>query len=149
MTSSMATRVEDYLQELPEERRQVIVSVRNLINDCLPEGYAESMASGMISWVVPLSRYPFTYNKQPLSFVSLAAQKNNFALYLMCACMDPNKDELLRGAYRAADKRLDMGKSCLRFRHREDLFDDAIVRLVASTPVDETIRGYESSRTRA
>ncbi len=149
MASSKTTCVEDYLQELPPGRRQVIASIRDLINENLPEGYEETMAFGMISWVIPLSRYPVTYNKQPLPYVSLAAQKNNYALYLMCAYMNPKSDELLRGAYQAAGKRLDMGKSCLRFRHREDLLDEAIVRLVASTSVDETIRRYEASRAKA
>ena len=146
MVSSKAAHVKDYLQELPSERREVIASVRDLINEHLPEGYEETMASGMISWVIPLSRYPLTYNKQPLPYVSLAAQKNNYALYLMCAYMSPENDERLRAAYKDAGKRLDMGKSCLRFRHREDLLDKAIVRLITSTSVDETIRRYEASR---
>lgn len=148
MASSKATRVEDYLQELPPERRQVMGSVRDLVNQHLPEGYEEIMASGMISWVIPLSRYPVTYNKQPLPYVALAAQKNNYALYLMCAYVSPEDDGILRDTYEAAGKRLDMGKSCLRFRHREDLIDEAIVRLIASTSVDETIRRYEASRTK-
>lgn len=148
MTSSTAASVEDYLQELSPERRQVITSVRDLINSHVPEGYEEMIGFGMINWVVPLSRYPVTYNKQPLSYVSLAAQKNNFALYLMCAIMNPKSEELLRSAYKAADKRLDMGKSCLRFRRREDLLDDTILRVIASTSVDETIQRYEGSRTR-
>ncbi|HET9034208.1 MAG TPA: DUF1801 domain-containing protein [Dokdonella sp.] len=148
MASSKATRVEDYLQELSTERREVIASVRDLINRHLPDGYVETMASGMISWVIPLSRYPVTYNKQPLPYVALAAQKNNYALYLMGAYMNAEDDGSLREAYKTAGKRLDMGKSCLRFRHREDLLDEAIERLIASTPVDETIRRYEASRTR-
>ncbi len=149
MASSKAACVEDYLQELPPERRRVMASVRDLINSHVPDGYEETMAYGMINWVVPLSRYPVTYNRQPLSYASLAAQKNNFALYLMCAAMNPKNDELLRSAYKSADKRLDMGKSCLRFRSREDLLDDAIVRLIASTSVDETIQRYEGSQTGA
>lgn len=146
MVSSRASSVEDYLQELPPQRRQVIASVRDLINKHLPKGYEESMAFGMISWVIPLSRYRVTYNKQPLGYVALAAQKNNYALYLMCASMSPEDDNNLRGAYKAAGKRLDMGKSCLRFRHREDVLDEAIAGLLASTSVDETIRRYEASR---
>ena len=149
MASSKATCVADYLRELPEARREVIASVRDLINRHLPDGYEETMAWGMISWVIPLSRYPITYNKQPLPYVALAAQKNNYALYLMCAYMGPEDDKLLRSAYKTAGKRLDMGKSCLRFRRREDLLDGAIERLIASTSVDESIQRYEASRTRA
>ncbi len=146
MVSSKANNVQDYLQELSPERREVIASVRDLVNKHLPKGYEETIASGMISWVIPLSRYPVTYNKQPLGYVALAAQKNNYALYFMCAYMSALDDENLRGTYEAAGKHLDMGKSCLRFRKREDLLDKAIARLVASTSVDETIRRYEAAR---
>lgn len=149
MANSKATRAEDYIQELPIDRRQVIASVRDLINEHLPEGYEEIMASGMISWVIPLSRYPVTYNQQPLACVALAAQKNNYALYLMSAAMSSEDDVILRDAYKAAGKRLDMGKSCLRFRQREDLLDAAIARLISSTSVEKAIARYEASRSQA
>ena len=148
MVSSKATRVEDFLAELPAERRAVVSSVRDLINTHLPKGYEETMAYGMIGWVIPLSRYPQTYNKQPLMYVSLAAQKNNYALYLMCDTMNTGEDGKLRAAYASAGRKIDMGKSCLRFRRREDLFDEAIADLIAATPVEETIRRYEASRKR-
>jgi uncharacterized protein YdhG (YjbR/CyaY superfamily) len=146
MVSSKAATVEDYLAELPPERREVIASVRDLVNTNLPKGYIEEMSCGMIGWVIPLSRYPVTYNKQPLSYVSLAAQKNNYALYLMCSYMNPAADNALRAAYAETDRKLDMGKSCLRFKRREDLLDDAIAKLIRSTSVEETIRRYEASR---
>ena len=149
MVSSATTSVDRYLDELPRERREVIASVRDLVNANLPKGYVEEMAFGMIGWVVPLSRYPATYNKQPLGFVALAAQKNNYALYLTCAYVNPDIDKALRAAYADASRKLDMGKSCLRFKRRDDLLDDAIARLVASTPVEETIRRYETSREKA
>lgn len=149
MVSSKATRVEDYLAELPAERRAVVASVRDLVNRHLPAGYEETMAYGMIGWVVPLSRYPVTYNKQPLAFVGLAAQKNNYALYLMCDYTNTDDDGKLRAAYERAGRKIDMGKSCLRFRRREDLFDEAVARLIAATPVEETIRRYEASRNRS
>ncbi len=148
MVSSKATRVEDYLAELPAERRAVVSSVRDLVNTHLPKGYEETMAYGMIGWVIPLSRYPETCNRQPLSYAGLAAQKNNYALYLMCDYMITGEDGKLRAAYARAGRKLDMGKSCLRFRHREDLFDEAIADLIAATPVEETIRRYEASRKR-
>lgn len=144
MVSSKAETVEDYLAELPPERREVIASVRKLVNKNVPDGYVEEMACGMIGWVVPLSRYPVTYNKQPLGYVALAAQKNNYALYLMCAYINPRSDQALKAAYAKAGLKLDMGKSCLRFKTREDLLDKAIAELVGSTPVDETIRLYEA-----
>ncbi|MGB0134590.1 DUF1801 domain-containing protein [Dokdonella sp.] len=146
MVSSKATTVEHYLDELPPERRDVVASVRNLINSHLPAGYVEEMSCGMIGWVIPLSRFPVTYNKQPLSYVALAAQKTNYAIYLMCSYMNPHSDQALRTAYATAGRKLDMGKSCLRFKRREDLLDEAIASLVGSTPVDETIRLYEAAR---
>ena len=85
MAKSSAVTVEAYLQELPAERRAVIEQVRQVILDNLPPGYEESMNWGMISYEVPLERYPKTYNKQPLNYAGLAAQKNNYSLYLMCA----------------------------------------------------------------
>ena len=83
MVSSKAKTVEDYLDELPPDRRAVVSAVRDLVNANLPEGYVETMNWGMIAWEVPLSRYPVTYNKQPLGYVALAAQKNAYSLYLM------------------------------------------------------------------
>jgi hypothetical protein len=148
MVISKAMSVEDYLAELPVERRAVIASVRDLINAHLPAGYVETMAYGMIGWVIPLSRYPVTYNKQPLGYVALAAQKNNYALYLMCDDAKDDEGGALRAAYANAGRKLDMGKCCLRFRRRDELLDEAIAALVASTSVEETILRYEVSRKR-
>ncbi|MEZ5462585.1 DUF1801 domain-containing protein [Dokdonella sp.] len=148
MVSSKASTVEAYLEELPPERREVIASVRDLVNAHLPEGYEETMAHGMIAWVVPLSRFAGTVNGQPLSYAALAAQKNNYALYLMCDSLSANDGEKLRAAYARAGRRLDMGKSCLRFKRRADLFDEAVAELIAATSVEETIRRHESTRKR-
>ena len=80
MVSSKAATVADYLAELPADRRDELERVRNLINSALPDGYREGMGYGMIGWVVPLERYPDTYNKQPLAYAALAAQKNSNSL---------------------------------------------------------------------
>lgn len=148
MASSRANTVGDYLAELPEARRRVVSAVRDLVNRHLPDGYVETMNWGMISWEIPLSRYPATYNGQPLSYVALAAQKRHCALYLPGCGADPSRDAALRRAYAAAGKRLDMGKACLRFEAWEDLVPDAIAAAVASTPVDAHIAQYEASRAR-
>lgn len=148
MVSSKATTIEAYLAELPPERREVIASVRDLVNAHLPKGFEETMAHGMIAWVIPLARFADTCNGQPLSYIALAAQKNNYALYLMCDYMNSNDDEKLRAAYARAGRKLDMGKSCLRFRSRSDLFDEAVAELIAATPVEETIRRHELARKR-
>lgn len=148
MVSSAAATVEAYLAELPPERRAVVAAVRTLVNAHLPEGYVEGMHWGMIGWVIPLSRYPVTYNKQPLIYAALAAQKNNYALYLMCAYSDSQTERDLRAAYAAAGLKLDMGKSCLRFRGLDALLQPAVATAIASTPVETHITRYEASRVR-
>jgi hypothetical protein len=146
MVSSKATTVASYLDELPPERRAVVATVRDLVRRNLPAGYEETMRWGMISWEIPLSRYPDTYNGQPLTYAALAAQKNNYALYLMNAYADPVHEEQLKRAYAAAGKRLDMGKSCLRFRRLDELLEGAVAELVATTGVDDYIARYERTR---
>jgi len=148
MPRSSATTPEAYLAELPSERRADIAAVRDVIRKNLPEGYGESVNWGMISYGVPLERYPNTYNKQPLCYVGLAAQKNYNALYLMRVYGDKAQEKRLRDAFKKAGKKLDMGKSCVRFKKAEDLPLDTIGEIVASTPVDKWIAVYESSRRR-
>ncbi|WP_447940818.1 DUF1801 domain-containing protein [Pseudoxanthomonas mexicana] len=148
MASSKAKTVEEYLAELPEDRRTVIASVRDLVNRHIPDGYVEAMSWGMIAWEVPLSRYPTTYNKQPLPYVALAAQKHYCALYLTACCANSAQDVVLRNAYADAGMKLDMGKSCLRFKKPDDLLPEVIGRVIASTPVDTLIAQYEASRAR-
>jgi hypothetical protein len=148
MVQSKAATVEECLAELPEERRAVIAAVREVILAHLPEGYEESMAWGMIGYGIPLSRYPNTYNKQPLGFVALAAQKNYYSLYLMCAYQDSEDEAFLRRAFEAAGKKLAMGKSCIRFKRLDDLPLDAIGEVIARTPPERMIATYEASRRR-
>ena len=149
MVSSKARTVEAYLRELPDDRRGVIAAVRTLVNRSLPKGYAETMSWGMISWEIPLARYPDTYNKQPLGYVALAAQKNHYALYLMGVHADSQNEKDLRQAYARAGRKLDMGKCCLRFRKLDDLLAEEIGTIIASMPVDAYIAHYEASRVRA
>ena len=146
MVSSKAKDVDDYLSELSPPRREVIAAVRTLVNRNLPPGYVETMNWGMISWEVPLVRYPNTYNKQPLSFAALAAQKNHYALYLNSVYTDSTQETSLRAAYAAAGKPLDMGKSCLRFKRLEDVVQDAVAAAVAAVSVEDYIAYYERSR---
>ena len=141
MVSRAATAVEAYLAELPPERREAIAMVR-------ADGYVEGMNWGIISWEIPLSRCPVTYNKQPLIYAALAAQKNHYALYLMCAYADSQSERDLRAAYAAAGLKLDLGKSCLRFRRLEALLQSAVAAAIASTPLETHIARYEASRVR-
>jgi hypothetical protein len=148
MAHSAAATVDEYLAELPEERRAVVSAVRDLVRRSLPDGYEETMNWGMISYEVPLARYPDTYNGQPLSYVALAAQKSYYALYLNCVYQSEERAAALTDAFARAGKKLDMGKSCVRFRRLDDLALDAIAGSVASTPPDAFIAAYEESRRR-
>ena len=141
---SEAPTVEDYLRELPEDRRAAISKVRSVVKKNLPKGYRESVGYGMIAYTVPLERFPETYNGQPLCYVGLASQKNHMALYLMSAYGNAEQEKFLAERFRKAGKKLDMGKSCLRFRKLEDLELDAIATIVASTTPEELIAKHEA-----
>jgi hypothetical protein len=146
MVQSKAATVEEYLQELPEERRSVIAAVRAVILKNLPKGYRESMNWGMISYEVPLERFPKTYNGQPLSYAALAAQKNYFALRLMSVYGDTKQAKWFHEEFRKAGKKLDMGKSCVRFRKLEDLPLEVIGKTIASVSPEEYIAHYEAAQ---
>jgi len=148
MARSKATSVAEYLDKLPEDRRAAITAVRSVIQKNLPQGYEERVNFGMLSYEIPLSRYSTTYNKQPLSYVALAAQKNYNAIYMMRVYGDKVHEKKLRDAFKKAGKKLDMGKSCIRFRAVDDLPLDAIGELVASTSADAWIAIFEASRKR-
>ncbi len=121
MVQSKSATVEGYLAELAPERRVAIAALRGVIQANLPEGYEESMQFGMIGYVVPLSRYPETANGAPLLYAALASQKRHMAVYLMDVYADPAAASWFTEAYKATGKRMDMGKSCVRFRKLEDL----------------------------
>ena len=146
MAQSRAATVEDYLAELPPERRAVIATVRDTIRQKLPKGYRETMNWGMISYEIPLEDYPDTYNKQPLTYAALAAQKNHYAVYLTGVYQDPVQETTFREAFAKAGKKLDMGKSCVRFRKLDDIPLDAIGTAVASVNPREFIARYEANR---
>jgi uncharacterized protein YdhG (YjbR/CyaY superfamily) len=148
MVQSSAATVEEYLAQLPPERAEVIETVRELVLDNLPEGIEESMNFGMIAYEIPLSRYPETYNGQPLMYAALAAQKHHYALYLHSVYASDEVERELRDAYAAADVRLDAGRSCVRFKRLDQLLPDAVARAIGAVSVDEYIELYESSRRR-
>ena len=139
MVSSKETTPAEYLASLPPERREVIAALRTLILKRLPKGYVESMNWGMLSYEIPLSRYPDTYNGRPLAYVCLVAQKNNFALYLGTSYSDPEIMEQVKEAFKASGKKMDAGKSCIRFKCLEDLPLDAIGDAIAATPVNRLV----------
>jgi uncharacterized protein YdhG (YjbR/CyaY superfamily) len=136
---SRAKTVEQYFEELPEDRRQAIEVVRNTILGHLPEGYEEVMNWGMITYQVPLDTYPDTYNKQPLMLAGLASQKKHMAVYLSCIYSSENARKTFEAAYRATGKRFDAGTSCVRFRKLDDLPLPLIGEAIASMDVEEYI----------
>jgi uncharacterized protein YdhG (YjbR/CyaY superfamily) len=148
MAMSTAKTPAAYLKELPAERRREVARVRRVVRKHLPDGYRESMNFGMITYEVPLRRYPDTYNKQPLCYAGIAAQKNHLSLYLMPVYGDPKAAARLKEAFKNAGKKLDMGKSCIRFKSADDLPLEAIGQLVAAVPVDRYIAYAESARRR-
>ena len=146
MVQSSAKTVKEYLDELPADRRKEIARVRSVVKKNLPKGYREGVGFGMICYVIPLERYPDTYNKQPLGYAALAAQKNFNTLYLMGAYGDPKQKKRLEDAFKKSGKKMDMGKSCLHFRKADDLPLDAIGEIIGSTPPDKMIAMYEAAR---
>jgi hypothetical protein len=148
MVSSKETTPAAYIASLPAERRKVITAVRGIIRKRLPKGYEEAMNYGMLAYQIPLSRYPETYNKQPLMYLALAAQKNNYALYLSCTSQDKALMGKLAAAYKADGRKPDMGKGCLRFRTLEELPLDVIGEIVASTSVERRIELHEEAMKR-
>ncbi len=143
---SSAITVPEYLDELPADRLEAIEVVRDVILDNLPEGYEETMNWGMITYQVPLSRYPDTYNKKPLMLAALASQKNHMAVYLTGVYADDESRGRFTSAYKATGKRLDMGKSCVRFRKLDDLPVELIGKAIAEFSVDEFIELSERAR---
>ena len=115
---SAAATAAQYLDALPEDRRPDVEAVLDVVRGAVRPGFEETMAFGMIGWVVPLSTYPDTYNGSPLSYVGLAAQKRHDALYLMGLYADPEAEQDFRARWTAGGRRLDMGRSCLRYRRR-------------------------------
>jgi hypothetical protein len=146
MVQSRARTIADYLRELPVERRAVIKSVHQQLLKTLPRGYVATMNWGMISYEVPLSTYPVTYNGQPLSFGGLAAQKNFYALYLMCFYQNQDLEQKLQAACAAQGKKLNMGKCCIRFKSLDELPLAEICKFIRPFTPAKFIACYEAAR---
>jgi uncharacterized protein YdhG (YjbR/CyaY superfamily) len=146
MVQSKAKTVKEYLEQLPDERRKAIAAVRKVVRKNLPRGYAETMNWGMICYEIPLGRYPDTYNKQPLMYAALASQKNHMAVYLTSVYADKATEKWFVSEYKKAGKKLDMGKSCVRFKQLDDLPLELIGETIARTSVEDYIAFYERSR---
>ena len=145
---STATTVADYVASLPDDRRKAISAVRAVIRKHLPKGCVERMQYGLIGYSIPTSRYPKGYlddPNAPLMYAGLASQKNYMAVYLLNLYVDPKAEKWFIGAYKKSGKKLDMGKSCIRFKKLEDLPLDVIAEALTKTSVDAFIEHYEKA----
>lgn len=146
MKMRQAATVSDYLRALAPEERKEIQKVRGVIRKNLPRGYKEGVNYGMICYTIPLSRFSETYNNQALCYAALAAQKHYHSVYLMNVYGHPETRKWFTSRYRASGKKLDMGKSCVHFRHADDLPLDLIGEAIARTSVEDYINFYRRSR---
>ncbi len=137
---------DEYIAALPADRREAISAVRNVVRENLPPGFEEGMQYGMIGWYVPLERFPDTYNGQPLGLAALASQKNYMSLYLNSVYGDPETEHWFKERYAASGKRLNMGKSCVRFTKLEDLPLDVIGETIARADLDRYLAHYAEAR---
>jgi hypothetical protein len=143
---SKAATVDEYLQELPDDRRKAIQAVRKAILSVLDSDYEEGMQYGMIGYYVPHSVYPAGYHcdpRQPLPFACLASQKNYLSLYLGCVYGESSLSKRFHAAWAKTGKKLDMGKSCIRFKRADDLALDVIADAIKQMPAKKFIAMYE------
>lgn len=145
---SQAKTVKEYLAGLPEDRREAIRAVRQVILDNLDPAFQEGMQYGMIGYSLPHSVYPAGYHcdpKQPLPFAGLASQKNHMSVYLFCVYSDPEDVERFAKAWKQTGKKLDMGKSCVRFKKLEDVALDVIGDTIRRATAKRFVESYERS----
>ncbi|MEE4178293.1 MAG: DUF1801 domain-containing protein [Bacteroides sp.] len=142
-----ATTPEEYISQLPEERKAAVSHLRKVILDNLPEGFEEVISYGMISYVVPHAIYPGGYHvdpRQPLPFISIASQKNTISIYHMGIYAAPDLLNWFTSEYaRYAKVKLDMGKSCIRFKKPEHIPFDLIGQLAAKMTPAQWIEIYQ------
>ncbi len=145
--TSKATSPKEYIDSLPEERKKVISEMRKVILKNLPKGFAETISYGMIGYVVPHKLYPAGYHcdpKLPLPFASIASQKNFVALYHMGLYADPGLLKWFTSEYKKrVPSKLDMGKSCIRFKKTDQIPYDLIGELMQKMSANDWIEMYE------
>lgn len=145
---SKATTPQEYIDSLPEERKEIMSNLRTIILKNLPEGFEECMNYGMLGYVVPHSKYPEGYHcdtTKPLPFMNLASQKNSINFYHMGIYSDPKLLEWFKTEYpKHASNKLDMGKSCIRFKNINKIPVALLGELVSKMTADQWIAKYES-----
>ena len=146
MAIGAPTTPDEYIASLPPDRREAVGTVRDVVRRNLPAGFEEGIQFGMIAWYVPLERFPDTYNGRPLGLAALGSQKNYVSLYLNSVYGDPKTEAWFKKRYEASGKKLDMGKSCVRFKRAEELPLDVIGETIARVDLDSVLAGYEEAR---
>lgn len=143
-----ANSPEDYILQLPEDRQVVMTKLRDTIKKNLPKGFEETISYGMIGYVVPHSKYPAGYHctpKLPLPFLNIASQKNFIAVYHMGIYINKELfDWFINEFPKHSKSKLDMGKSCIRFKKIDDIPYKLLGELATKMTVDEWIKNYES-----
>jgi uncharacterized protein YdhG (YjbR/CyaY superfamily) len=143
-----AATVDEYIAQLPEERQVVVEKLRKLANDNLPEGFEETICYNMPAWVVPHQTYPDGYHcdpSTPLPFLNIASQKNFVAVYHTGCYADAELMEWFKNEYpKHAKTKIDMGKSCIRFKKMETIPYELLGELFSKVTVAAWIARYES-----
>jgi len=146
MVTSDARTPDAYLASLPEDRRRIVSAVADVVRANLPPGFEEGMGYGMMGWYVPADAFPDTDNGRPLPLAGIASQQRYISLYLVHVYADPELESWFRERWAATGKKLDMGKSCVRFTRLEDLPLDLIGEVIARADVPSLIAHHVASR---
>ena len=145
MVSIQASTPADYIKQVPAHQRKDIVTLRALIRKNLPAGYKEAASWGMLVYQVPLKKCPDTYNGQPLIYLGLSAQKNYLAIYFMGLYGDEKLKKQFEADYKKSGKKLNMGKSCLRFKSIDEIPLDVVAKVIGALEVDDFIELHNAS----
>lgn len=144
-----AVSIEDYISKIPEERQEIFKKMFDIISDNLPEGFKQGISYGMIGWDVPLETYPAGYHCTPglpLPFMGLASQKNFIALYHMGMYAKPDLlNWFVEEFPKHCKRKLDMGKSCVRFKKMDDIPLELLAEMSKKMTVDEWVTIYENN----
>jgi hypothetical protein len=146
MFSNKAKTVSEYVASLPPDRQGVVKQLRTFVKKHLPKGYKEQIGFGAITYAVPLTKLPDTYNGQPLCYAAIAAQKHFYTLYLMGPYGNPTQKKWMADEFKKRGKKFDMGQSCLHLKSLDDIPQDVVGEVIASVPMDKYIALYRESR---
>ena len=148
MASKASADVKEFIAQLSADRRREVERIRDVVRRHLPAGYEEAISRKSLVYQVPLERYPDTYNGHPLWYVAVASQKAYLSLYLMGVYADPAARRRLEEGFRAAGRKLDMGKACIRFKTADDLPLEVIGATIAAMPLERWVAIAQAARRR-